>query len=472
MSSESSAPIDSAVSLADKYALDCRTALISGRQALVRLPIVQRELDRARGLETAGLISGYRGSPLGSYDLELWKVAALLQKHDILFKPGLNEDLALTALAGAQQLDFVPGRKVDGVFGIWYGKGPGVDRSGDAIKHANLNGVSPHGGILLAFGDDHTGKSSTTAHQSDLTLASWGVPILYPSSVGEILQLGLAGIAMSRFAGTLVGLKLVNETADGTAIVNFDRASELILPDLPLPEGGVHIRREPRAVQEQDARLLRHKLPRAQAFSRTNRLDRMAFGSESARFVIATAGKAYADVLAALARLGISEAIAHRNGIGVYKIGLIYPLDPVGLDAATARAEEVLFVEEKRPHAEAQAYQLLYGRATRLRIAGKSTPDGERLLPSDLPLDSTRVARAIAKRLLAAFPAIADEIPCVMEVVRHSETPASGARRDRAQGGTAAGLLPGLSTQHLHGHAGRIRWRNRDRLPRHGRLPP
>ncbi|MHB8817325.1 MAG: indolepyruvate ferredoxin oxidoreductase family protein, partial [Steroidobacteraceae bacterium] len=406
MSSEPLRPIDVAVSLADKYRLDCKEALISGRQALVRLPIVQRELDRARGLKTAGMISGYRGSPLGSYDLELWKVAALLEKHDILFKPGLNEDLALTALAGAQQLDFVPGRKVGGVFGIWYGKGPGVDRSGDAIKHANLNGVSPHGGILLAFGDDHTGKSSTTAHQSDLTLASWGVPILYPSSVAEILELGLAGIAMSRFAGCLVGLKLVNETADGTAIVDFSRARELVSPDLSPPEGGVHIRRELRAMQDQDARLLRYKLPRASAFSRANRLDRIAFGSDCARFVIATAGKAYADVLAALATLGITEAIARQKGIGVYKIGLIYPLDPVALDAATMQAEEVLFVEEKRPHAEMQAFQVLYRRAMRLRIAGKSTPDGEPLLPADLPLDSALVARAVAERLLASFPAI------------------------------------------------------------------
>lgn len=426
---ESPGPIDVAVSLADKYRLDCKTALISGRQALVRLPIAQRELDRARGLKTAGMISGYRGSPLGSYDLELWKVAALLEKHNILFKPGLNEDLALTALAGAQQLDFVPGRKVDGVFGIWYGKGPGVDRSGDAIKHANLNGVSPLGGILLAFGDDHTGKSSTTAHQSDLTLASWGVPVLYPSFVGEILQFGLAGIAMSRFAGSLVGLKLVNETADGTAIVNFECAPALVLPEMPMPEGGVHIRRELRAMQEQDARLLRHKLPRTQAFARANRLDRMAFGSESARFVIATAGKAYADVLAGLTALGIDDTIARREGIGVYKIGLIFPLDPVGLDTATARAEEVLFVEEKRPHAEAQAFQLLYGRAGQLRITGKSTPDGEPLLPSDVALDCAQVARAIAERLLATFPAMGDDFPRLIEVLRESRTPASSLRK-------------------------------------------
>jgi indolepyruvate ferredoxin oxidoreductase len=189
------------VSIDDKYRLDRSRALLSGRQALVKLPLAQRELDRAQGLNTAGLISGYRGSPLGSYDLDLWRASALLKEHDIFFQPGLNEDLALTALAGAQQLDFFPDRKVDGVFGIWYGKGPGVDRSGDAIKHANLQGVSPHGGIILAVGDDHTGKSSTTAHQSDLTLASWGVPVLYPSSVAEILEFGLAGIAGSAQAG-------------------------------------------------------------------------------------------------------------------------------------------------------------------------------------------------------------------------------------------------------------------------------
>ena len=213
---------DSAVvSLDDKYSLDTGRALITGRQALVRLPLVQRDLDRRAGLNTAGLISGYRGSPLGGYDAELWKAEALLKANGIRFQPGLNEDLALTALQGSQQISFLPGAKVDGVFAIWYGKGPGVDRSGDAIKHANLQGTSRHGGVLLAFGDDHAGKSSTTAHQSDLTLASWEVPILYPASVPDILRLGLAGIAMSRFCGALVGLKLVNETAEGSTVAEL-----------------------------------------------------------------------------------------------------------------------------------------------------------------------------------------------------------------------------------------------------------
>jgi indolepyruvate ferredoxin oxidoreductase len=399
------------VSLDDKYRLDRSCALLSGRQALVRLPIAQRELDRAQGLKTAGLISGYRGSPLGSYDLDLWRASALLNEHDIVFQPGLNEDLAMTALAGVQQLDFFPGRKFDGVFGIWYGKGPGVDRSGDAIKHANLQGVAPRGGIILAVGDDHTGKSSTTAHQSDLTLASWGVPVLYPSSVSEILEFGLAGLAMSRFSGLLVSLKLVNETADGTQILQTNAMPAFVLPQIPTPEGGVHIRRETLATQQQDLRLHRHKLPRAQAFARANRLDRVVFGSNSARFVIATAGKAFPDVLAALSILGVTDHIAQQVGIGVYKIGMIYPLEPLGLEEATRQADEILFVEEKRAHIETQAARILYNHDRRPRVSGKSNPDGTFLLPPDMPLDPQLVAVAVAKRLLASFPTLGGQWP-------------------------------------------------------------
>src|SRR3569623_152680 len=219
------------VSLGEKYQIGEGRALIAGRQALVRLPIVQRELDKRAGLDTAGYISGYRGSPLGGYDAELWKAAKVLAEQHVTFNPGVNEDLALRAVAGTQQIDFVPGRTVDGVFGLWYGKGPGVDRSGDAIKHANLAGTSPLGGIVLAFGDDHAGKSSTTAHQSDLTLASWGVPVLYPATIGEIVDFGIAAYAMSRFSGALVGLKLVNETAEATGVLAFGQPPRFTVPD-------------------------------------------------------------------------------------------------------------------------------------------------------------------------------------------------------------------------------------------------
>lgn len=408
-----------AITLDDKYRLDRERALLSGRQALVRLPILQRALDQRRGLNTAGLISGYRGSPLGGYDLELWKAADELRASNITFQPGLNEDLALTALAGAQQIDFLPGRTVDGVFGIWYGKGPGVDRSGDAIKHANLQGVASRGGILMVFGDDHTGKSSTTAHQSDLTLASYGVPVLYPSSTAEIIELGLAGIALSRYSGLLVGLKLVNETADGSAVVDLEAPAEFVLPQCVEPPGGVLIRPEVLAMQQQDVRLLRYKLPRAEEFAHANRLDRIAFGSNTPRFLVATAGKAYADVLFALQFLGIDEPHAQRVGLGVYKIALIFPLDPQGLAGVAATAEEIFFVEEKRAHAEVQAKTLLYNHARRPRVSGKLTPEGAPLLPADLPLDGLLVAGALAQRLRASVPNVEAMVPGFADAVAH-----------------------------------------------------
>lgn len=388
-----------AVTLDDKYRLDGELALVSGRQALVRLPMIQRALDRQQGLNTAGYISGYRGSPLGGFDAELWKARKQLEAHDIIFEPGVNEDLALTALAGTQQLDFLPGRRVDGVFGLWYGKGPGVDRSGDAIKHANLAGTSPLGGIVLAFGDDHAGKSSTTAHQSELTLASWGVPILYPSTIGEILEYGLAAFGMSRFSGALVGLKLVNETAEATGVLAFGEPPSFTTPPVSSPPGGVHLRRELLAMLDQDMRLQREKLPRAQMFARHNGLDRVAFGSDRPHFMIATAGKPYADVLAALQMLGIDEATAQRAKIGVYKIALTFPLDVVGMVPVAAAAREIFFVEEKRAQAEPQAREAFYNLPTRPRITGKTDPEGLPLLPSDVPLSVPLIAAVLAQRL-------------------------------------------------------------------------
>ncbi len=399
------------ISLKDRYRIDAERVLITGSQALVRLPIMQRELDRLSGLNTAGYISGYRGSPLGAYDDALWKASKELGESGVIFHPGVNEDLALTAVAGTQQIEFIPGKKVDGVFALWYGKGPGVDRSGDAIKHANLAGVSPKGGVVLVYGDDHAGKSSTTAHQSDLTLASWGVPTLYPSSVSEILEYGLAAIAMSRHSGLLVGLKLVNETAEATEALDLPPLPIFILPDAPEIEGGVHIRTEVMAMQRQDARLVRYKLPMAAAFARANRLDQISFGTEQPRFLIATAGKGYPDVIAALELLGLDAATASSLGIGVYKIALIYPLDPAGLIEAASQAAEVFFVEEKRAHVETQAMSILYHLDSRPRITGKQAPDGAALLPADMPLDAMTVARALADRLEAWMPGLGERAP-------------------------------------------------------------
>ncbi len=410
------------VSLADKYRLDAERALIGGRQALVRLLLLQKALDRRDGLKTAGFVSGYRGSPLGGFDAELWKAEDILKANDILFQPGLNEDLALTAIAGTQQVNFLPGAKVDGVFGLWYGKGPGVDRSGDAIKHANLWGVSAKGGLVLVCGDDHAGKSSTTAHQSELTLASWGVPVLYPSSVAEILSLGLAAFALSRFSGCLVALKLVNETAEGTGVVTSTELPRFVQPPVEEPAGGVHIRPEVLAVHAQDLRLVRHKLPRARAFARANRLDLITFGAAVPRFVIATAGKAYADVLAALHTLGIDDELAKQAGIGVYKIGLVFPLDPLALIEATGLAAEILFVEEKKANAEIQARDALYHRSPRPQITGKTTPEGLPLLPEEGVLDSRAVARAIAERLRASLPELAQSLPGVLDEITARQT--------------------------------------------------
>ncbi|MBW5435714.1 indolepyruvate ferredoxin oxidoreductase family protein [Bradyrhizobium canariense] len=390
------------VSLSDKFDLTNGTIFITGKQALARVPLLQRELDHARGLRTAGYISGYRGSPLGTVDSELLKIADRLDAADIVFQPGLNEDLAMTAVWGSQQLDFVPGRKYDGVFAMWYGKGPGVDRSGDAIKHANMSGTHPNGGVLLAFGDDHAGKSSSLAHQSDLALAAHEVPVLYPSDVHDIFKFGLAGFAMSRECGLLAGLKLVNETADCTQAVEFSLDELAPVLEDASSGGDVGIRVEMLAVAAQDQRMVRQKLPKVHEFTRRNAIDRVAFGSKQpTRLGIVTAGKAFQDVIAGLNWIGIDDAEAQRLGIGVLKVGLIYPLDPKPLTEFAGEAGELLFVEEKRPHMELQAAALMYHLARRPNITGKRTPEGHPLLPLDQPLDSAVVAQAIAQRLLA-----------------------------------------------------------------------
>lgn len=393
------------VSIADKFDLMTGTIFITGKQALSRVPLLQRELDRKRGLRTAGYISGYRGSPLGTIDNELVKIADRLKAANVVFEPGLNEDLAMTAVWGSQQLDFVPGRRVDGVFGMWYGKGPGVDRSGDAIKHANMSGTHPNGGVLLVFGDDHTGKSSSLAHQSDLALAAHEVPIFYPSDVEDIFKFALAGFAMSRECGLLAGLKLVNETADCTQSVEFSLdALAPVLEEQPTPQSDVSIRLEMLAVTAQDQRMVRNKLPRVHAFTRRNRIDRVALGAERpAVLAIVTAGKAFQDVIDGLRQIGIDDAVARRLGIGVLKVGLIYPLDPEPLKAFASEAVELLVVEEKRPHMEVQAAAIIYHLARRPNISGKRTADGGALLPADEPLDAATVALAVGRRILAVL---------------------------------------------------------------------
>ncbi len=390
------------VTLEDKYTREEGRIFLTGTQALVRLSLWQQRSDAAAGLNTAGFISGYRGSPLGAFDQELWRAQKFLDQHQIRFQPGVNEDLAATAIWGTQQAGLFPGARYDGVFALWYGKGPGVDRSGDVFKHANLAGTAKHGGVLVAFGDDHGAKSSTLAHQSEQALIAAMIPVLNPATIGDILEFGLFGWAMSRYAGVWVGLKCVNELVESTASldVSSHRRPLLIPHDMPSPAGGVHVRTGHEPIQAEQ-RLLRHKLPMAVAFVRANGLDKVIYRPDKRRLGIVAAGKVYLDVRQALDRLGIDEPLARELGIGLYKVALTWPLEPQGIMDFAAGFEELLFVEEKRPLMEDQAARFLYDMdvSRRPRIYGKREEGGNVLLPSDGVLDVSMVARVIAGRL-------------------------------------------------------------------------
>jgi indolepyruvate ferredoxin oxidoreductase len=391
------------VSLDDKFTLERGHVLISGTQAMVRAALMQRARDAAAGLNTAGYISGYRGSPLGGLDLQLGRAQSLLKTSDIVFEPGLNEDLAATAVWGSQQANALPGARYDGVFGMWYGKGPGVDRSGDALKHANNAGTSANGGVLAVFGDDHPGKSSTVAHQSEQAMAAFSIPVLYPATLQEYLDYALLGWAMSRYTGLWTAFKCVNETVESTATVNIDpERVQIVLPaaedDTP---HHIQLRYAP---MEDDVVLVRHRLPRVAAFAAANGLDRVALGDATkATFGIVTSGKAFLDVMQALASLGIDEARARALGIAVYKVGLVWPLNAEPMRQFASGKTELLFVEEKRAFLEPQAAHALYHlcESERPRITGKQAPDGDIMLPSDVQLEASEVARTIAARMRA-----------------------------------------------------------------------
>ena len=302
---------------------------MTGMQALVRLPIQQRLRDAAAGLNTGGYISGYRGSPLGRYDIELWRAAPLLKQHNIVFRPGLNEDLAATAIWGAQYLNSFPGATVDGVFGIWYGKGPGVDRSGDALRHANFTGASPKGGAIALAGDDHGAKSSTAVNFSDTSFIAVGMPVIYPSNTQELLDFGLHGIAMSRFSGCWVGMKVVTDVAEGGGTVYVGpELPEIVIPERPSnPPGGFGARTIDAPVAQEE-RLYQHKLPAALAYARANGLNRIIGDGEGARIGVVAAGKAWQDLLQALGNLGLADNGA-ALGLRLLKVGMVWPLDPV-----------------------------------------------------------------------------------------------------------------------------------------------
>ncbi|WIM13537.1 indolepyruvate ferredoxin oxidoreductase family protein [Enhydrobacter sp.] len=396
-----------AVTLDDKYALERGRVYLTGTQALVRLPMMQRQRDAAAGLNTAGYISGYRGSPLGGFDQTLWQAKRFIKKNHIEFQPALNEDLAATALWGTQQIHLYPGARYDGVFGIWYGKGPGVDRSGDALKHANYAGTSRHGGVVALAGDDHMAKSSTLAHQSEPAFIAAGIPVIHAASVQEYLDLGLHAFAMSRYSGLWIGFKVVSETVDSSASVHVDpHRIEIRTPaDFPLPPDGLHIR-WPDDWLGQEKRLITLKQPAALAYWRANRLDRLMLGRPDARFGIVTVGKSYLDVRQALDELGIDQTEAERLGIAIYKVGLVWPLETQGALAFSEGKREILVVEEKRPLIEPQLKDALFNTPADRRpaVVGKRDERGQPLLKSDGELTPFEIASALVARLgLDAF---------------------------------------------------------------------
>ncbi|MGE3680066.1 MAG: indolepyruvate ferredoxin oxidoreductase family protein, partial [Burkholderiales bacterium] len=404
----------SRASLDDKYTLDRGRVFLTGTQALVRLAMLQRDRDKREGVNTAGFISGYRGSPLGGLDQALWKAKSHLETHHIRFQPGVNEDLAATSIWGTQQVGMFPGAKYDGVFSMWYGKGPGVDRCGDVFKHANSAGTSKHGGVLVLAGDDHAAKSSTLAHQSEHILKACCVPVLNPANVQDYLDFGLHGFAMSRYSGCWIALKCVTDVVESGAsvIVDPDRVQVRLPTDFTLPPGGLNIR-WPDGFLEQESRLLDWKVYAALAYVRANGLDRIVWDSPRARLGIATTGKSYGDTMQALADLGIDEDIARDIGLRVYKVAMSWPLEPQGARRFADGLEEILVVEEKRQLIEYQLKEELYtweAGSHPPRVVGKfddngewsradGSPAGTWLLPANYEHSPAIVARAIAQRL-------------------------------------------------------------------------
>jgi indolepyruvate ferredoxin oxidoreductase len=399
-----SSPARHAVALDDKYARFEGRVFLTGIQALVRLPLLQRRRDRAAGHNTAGFISGYRGSPLGGYDIALWSAKKHLDAHDIVFQPGINEDLAATAVWGSQQVGLLPNPRHDGVFGLWYGKGPGVDRSGDVLKHASYGGAPALGGAIALCGDDHGARSSTLAHQSDLALIHFGMPVLNPSTVEELVSYGLAAWEISRFSGCWMGMKALTDTVEGGASIpaDMDKVVYATPEDFEMPPGGLNLSARRMSALEVEARHFEQRHPAAQAWVRANRLDRLAWGSAPRnRLGIVSTGKAYLDVIEALRGLGLDEARCTELGIAVYKVGMVWPLEPERLRGFAETCEEIFVIEEKHPIIEDQISTILYNQPADRRpmLTGKLDERSRPLLREVGELDPDLLLHVIAARL-------------------------------------------------------------------------
>jgi len=403
------------VSLEAIYNADEGPVFMTGIQALVRLPLMQRRFDRRRGLSTAGLVSGYRGSPIGAYDQQLWKAQKYLDAHDVVFQPGLNEDLAATALWGAQMHEAFGPSKVDGVFGIWYGKGPGVDRSGDAFRNANMIGTSPLGGVLAIGGDDHAAQSSMFPHQTDGIFQSAHIPVLQPANVADILTLGMAGIAMSRFAGTWVAMKTIAEVVESAASFTLpDPYPDYIAPAGLVPPHGLNwdpAIQWPAERAEYERRLIEERIPAAIGWAVANRIDTPVFASRAKRLCVVTVGKAHQDFMQALENLGIGEDEAEALGLSVYKVAMSWPLAADPLLAFAGDADEIFIVEEKAPTVEDQIKTALFHRSgKRVRVTGKRDAEGKPLLPVVMEFTPLMVAQVLAGRLAHDPVGVADRL--------------------------------------------------------------
>ena len=399
-------PLDN-YELLDRYRRESGRVFLTGTQALVRIALMQRTMDRAAGLNTAGFVSGYRGSPLGGLDQELWRAQSFLDESNIEFLPAVNEDLAATAVLGAQQVETDPYREVDGVFSIWYGKGPGVDRAGDALKHGNAYGSSPHGGVLVVAGDDHGCVSSSMPHQSDVAFLTFVMPHVNPANVAEYLEFGLYGIALSRYSGMWVGFKAISETVESAMSVELPPYPQFVIPEFDMPPGGLHYR-WPDLPGPQIEERLEAKKAATLAFAAANPIDRKIFDVPDARFGIVTTGKAHLDLMEALRLLGIDRKEARRIGLDVYKVGMVWPLEHGGALDFVQRKHEVLVIEEKRGIIESQFKEHFYdypGRKPK-RMVGKEDENKESLVPWIGELSPVQLAGIVAARLDKQFPGL------------------------------------------------------------------
>ena len=387
------------VTLADRYDLTKDQVLLNGTQALVRLMLMQSARDQAAGLNTAGYVTGYRGSPLGAVDMQMSRAQKQLEAAQVTFRPGLNEDLAATALWGSQQAELRGEGRYDGVFGLWYGKGPGVDRTGDVFRHVNMAGTSKYGGVLVAMGDDHTGESSTTVHQSEWTMLDSMMPVLSPAGVQEIMDLGLFGYAMGRFAGVWAGLKCMKDTVESTAVVNGDpHRLSFVTPEFDMPEGGLNIRLVDHWVAQEE-RIMRYKRQAAEAFARANRMDKRVWGKPGAKIGFVAAGKNWLDLQHALGLLGIDAGRAEALGLTTYKVAMTWPLDVESYREWAEGLDLIVVLEEKRKLLEVQVKEFIFNDRHGRRVYGEFGRNGEYLFPSWGSIDPVDAARKIGRIL-------------------------------------------------------------------------